>query len=175
MVDDEPAALSVPTNVVEAPDDADWCAASDKKNAATAAMAEGKLEEALALFSDALEAEAATASLSATTLAKRAECLMKLKRPKAAVSDCTAALEINPDSCRAYKVRGKGRRDLSEWTGANLDLAAAQNIDFDPELAPLCEEVKEKAAAAFAENREAEREKELNKRRAAARAKRQAE
>ena len=39
--------------------------------------------------------EAATASLSASSLAKRADCLLKLDRPAAAVADCDAALNIN--------------------------------------------------------------------------------
>ena len=35
--------------------------------------------------------------------ANRAECLLKLKRPLAAIADCNAAVEINPDSARALR------------------------------------------------------------------------
>ena len=72
--------------------------------------------------------------LSATTLAKRAEVLLDLERPVAAIADCDAALGLNPDSCRALKVRGKVKAALGDFEAANLDLSKAQSIDFDPEL-----------------------------------------
>ena len=155
---------AVPTNAAEAPDDADWSIASTKKSAAQAAAP----AEALDLYTEALQAEAATACLSATTLAKRAEVLLKLERPAAAINDCDAALKLNPDSCRALKTRGKVRAALGEFVEANLDLSKAQSIDFDPDLASLCAEVKAKAAETSAKQREKERAAELEKKKKAA-------
>ena len=58
---------AVPTNAAEAPDDADWSIASSKKSAAQQASTPA---EALDLYTEALHAEAATACLSAPTLAQ---------------------------------------------------------------------------------------------------------
>jgi len=154
----------IPKNADETPEDADWSIAGEKKSQASAAASEGNYDDALKFYGEALEAEAVTASLSATTLAKRADILLKLDRPAAAVHDCDAALIINPDSVRALKTRGKANRRLGYWTKANLDLAAAQNIDYDPDLAELCSLVKDKAASELAKERDAERKKELEER-----------
>eukprot|EP00971_Amphidinium_carterae_P045964 904272-Amphidinium_carterae.1 len=43
-------------------------------------------------------------------LCKRGELLLKLRRPKAALQDSNAALKINPDSAKAYRLRGKVMR-----------------------------------------------------------------
>ena len=50
--------------------------------------------------------------VSALTLANRAECLLKLFRPCAAIADSTAALALNPDSAKALRCRGKCYRYL---------------------------------------------------------------
>ena len=42
--------------------------------------------------------------------AKRAECFLKLKKPNAAVRDCEKALESNPDSAKALRIRGSALR-----------------------------------------------------------------
>merc|ERR1719188_493794 len=62
---------------------------------------------------------------------KRADILLKLKRPNAAIADCTSALEINPDSGKAFRMRGKAHRFLGHWEQAHKDLAMAQKLDFD--------------------------------------------
>mmetsp|Transcript_13998 Transcript_13998/g.49730 ORF Transcript_13998/g.49730 Transcript_13998/m.49730 type:complete len:407 (+) Transcript_13998:69-1289(+) len=164
----EAAAPRIPVNVADAPDDADWSLASCKKSAAAEAAAAGDLDAALAFLCDALDAEAATACLSAATLAKRADVLLGLGRPRAAISDCAAALQMNPDSAKAFKTRGKAHKALGLWTKANLDLAAAQNIDFDPTLKLLCDEVKQLAATEAAQQRDKDQAAELQKRKAAA-------
>merc|ERR1719446_38873 len=68
---------------------------------------------------------------SALLYVRRAEALLKLKRPIASIRDCTLALQLNPDSGKAYKVRGKAHRRLGEWSKAHADLAMGQQIDFD--------------------------------------------
>ena len=128
---------------------------------ASSAAQQAEPSKALDLYTEALQAEAATACLSATTLAKRAEVLLKLERPAAAINDCDAALKLNPDSCRALKTRGKVRAALGEFVEANLDLSKAQSIDFDPDLASLCAEVKAQAAETSAKQREKERAADL--------------
>ena len=123
------------------------------------------LTHLIVILRAAAAVEAFTAALqcqsSALTFAARAESLLKLKRPTAAVADCNAALEINPDSGKALKVehnqiqqcplsfcghqtkimhtapqvKGKALRFLGEWEEAHRTLAKAMAIDFDPDLA----------------------------------------
>merc|ERR1719265_2482146 len=65
--------------------------------------------------------------------AKRAEMLLKARRPCAAIEDCNAAIEINPDSAKAFRTRGKAARRLGRWEDAHNDLAIAQKLDYDDE------------------------------------------
>ena len=61
----------------------------------------------------------------------------------AAIRDCTEALKLNPDSAKAYKIRGKSYRRLRDFEKAHKDLAEAQKIDFDDDI----EEIFDKALA----------------------------
>jgi len=83
----------------------------------------------------ALALEGYTAAIlispSPLTYAKRAEALIKLRRPNAAIRDCDAALKMNPDSAKALKIRGAAYRYLGRWNDANRDLSAGLNADFD--------------------------------------------
>lgn len=72
---------------------------------------------------------------SPLALAKRADVLLKLKKPNAAVHDCEAALKMNPDSAKSLKTRGKAYRLLGEWEKASKDLSAGIAIDFDEDSA----------------------------------------
>jgi suppressor of tumorigenicity protein 13 len=67
---------------------------------------------------------------------------MKLGNYKAAEKDCDRALELNPDSAKALKTRGKLRYlHLNDWHGALKDLSEAQSIDFDPDLVETLKEL----------------------------------
>lgn len=68
---------------------------------------------------------------TAMMFAKRADMLLKSKRPAAAIKDCDAALELNPDSAKALRVRGVAHRKLHNWNEARRDLSEAQKIDYD--------------------------------------------
>ena len=58
----------------------------------------------------------------------------RAQRPRAAALDASAALALNPDSARAYKLRGRARRVAGDYEGAAQDLGQAQRIDFDGEV-----------------------------------------
>lgn len=92
-------------------------------------LEDGKLEEALGKFSDAI----AVGCASALLYSRRAAVLVKLDRPKAVINDCTAALAINPDSAKAYKMRARANVKLELWEQANLDFQLGLKIDFDDE------------------------------------------
>jgi len=91
---------------------------------------DGKMEDAIDKYTQILKLGEVTAML----YAKRADLLLKLKRPNACIADCTAAIQINPDSAKAYRLRGKAHRKLGHWEQSHKDLAIGQTIDFDDDL-----------------------------------------
>ncbi|KAF4671470.1 hypothetical protein FOL47_001522 [Perkinsus chesapeaki] len=144
------------------------------KQEATEALEDGDLHKALDKYSEAIDMGGATALL----FARRATVLLKLKRPLAAISDADAALKLNPDSGRAYRIRGIANRKLQRWEQAHSDLAAAQNIDFDEATEEVHKYVDEKwdkisqmrreYQNQLDENNKLRKEREIKKRRAAA-------
>eukprot|EP00415_Alexandrium_ostenfeldii_P004370 UN4370 len=76
--------------------------------------------------------------------AKRAELSLKLRRPNACISDCTAAIAINPDSAKAYRIRGKAHRKLGHWEDAHKDLSLGQQLDYDDDTVEMQKFVAEK-------------------------------
>jgi suppressor of tumorigenicity protein 13 len=100
----------------------DFDAAGAAKDEAADAKSNGDYNLAVEKLSIAMT----LGPVSAMTLASRAECLLKLRRPTAAVSDCTAAIALNPDSAKALRCRGKAFRFLGKWEESRSDLAAAQ-------------------------------------------------
>lgn len=105
----------------------------DLKQAAAEALEDGDLPKALEKYTEAIK----IGNASAMMYAKRAEILLKLKRPCACIADCTSALEINPDSGKAYRVRGKANRRLGRWEPAHEDLSMGQKIDFDDDTVDM--------------------------------------
>ena len=128
MTPDEGEALPCGEGKTEVTDE-DRAAASEAKMKAVEAQNEGKLDEALKLFTEAIERN----PTSSLTFGGRAALLLKMRRPRAAVRDCDHALQMNPDSAKALKVRGKAYRYLGEYEKAKKDLQAGNQIDFDDE------------------------------------------
>mmetsp|Transcript_55797 Transcript_55797/g.173141 ORF Transcript_55797/g.173141 Transcript_55797/m.173141 type:complete len:276 (-) Transcript_55797:120-947(-) len=100
------------------------------KGEAAEAIEDGNKEAALQKLTDAIM----VGNPGAMLLAKRGELLLKMKRPKAAILDATAALAKNPDSAKAYRLRAKAHRYLSMWDEAVVDFANCQKIDYDDDL-----------------------------------------
>mmetsp|Transcript_18956 Transcript_18956/g.44141 ORF Transcript_18956/g.44141 Transcript_18956/m.44141 type:complete len:270 (+) Transcript_18956:101-910(+) len=103
------------------------------KGEAAELMEDGDKKGALEKLSAAIMVGAPNAML----LCRRGELLLKLRRPKAALQDGNAALKVNPDSAKAYKLRGKAHRFLSMWDQAVEDFAQCQNIDYDDDIADV--------------------------------------
>lgn len=97
------------------------------------ALEDGDLAKAIAKFNEAMMIGGVTAMM----VAKRGEMLLKQKRWKAAVADATLALSLNPDSAKAYRVRGKAYRFLGNYEGSTADFAQAQKIDYDEGVADM--------------------------------------
>lgn len=110
------------------------------KQEAAEALEDGNREEALGKFTEAIELGCANALL----YAKRAQVLMDLNRPRAAINDCTAALKVNPDAARALKVRARAYKKLEQWPEAHADYQVALKLDFDEALDEECKLVASK-------------------------------
>lgn len=105
-------------------------AAQLSKAKAMDAMADGKLDEAIDLLTEAILLNPKSAIL----YANRASVFLKLKKPNAAIRDADVALQINPDSAKGYKARGMARAMLGLWEEAASDLHVASKLDFDGEI-----------------------------------------
>jgi len=119
----------------------------DRVNAANQAAAEaiedGDNELALKKYTEAISVGCATAML----YAKRAQMLFKLGRPKDSIRDCTAAIAVNENSAKAYKIRARCNENLEKWLEADRDYQTSLKIDFDDDTEEMSREAGEKAKA----------------------------
>jgi len=129
-----------------------------EKEAAVESLEVGNIPGALAHYTEAIELGGGSALL----LSKRAELLLGQKRPCAAIRDCTAALEVNPDCGKAFRIRGMAHRRLGHWPEAHSDLAQGQTLDFDDSTIAIQSFVAKKAKAL--EDRETARRRKTAKR-----------
>ena len=96
----------------------DFDSAGDFKQQAADAKSSGNWEQALEHYNQAV----VLAPPSALLYANCAVVLEKLAHCKEAEKDCICALELNPDSAKALKVRGKNHYNhLEDWHGALSD------------------------------------------------------
>uniref|UniRef100_A0A5B7BUX4 TPR repeat-containing thioredoxin TDX n=1 Tax=Davidia involucrata TaxID=16924 RepID=A0A5B7BUX4_DAVIN len=112
-------------------------AAQTLKSKAMDAVCEGKLNEAVDHLMEAILLNPSSAILYAT----RASVFVKLKKPNAAIRDADAALQINPDSAKGYKMRGMARSMLGQWEKAASDLHDASKLDYDEEIGSVLKKV----------------------------------
>eukprot|EP00850_Spirogloea_muscicola_P013979 SM000097S24832 [mRNA] locus=s97:454308:457670:- [translate_table: standard] len=101
------------------------------KAEAAEALASGDYDKALEGFTEAILNNPS----SAIPYASRASLFVRMKKPNAAVADCDAALQLNPDSAKAHKWRGEAKALLGQWEEAAKDLRFACQIDYDEEAA----------------------------------------
>lgn len=109
----------------------------EKRSQAMELQTEGKLEESVKLWTEAIVKNPSSAIL----FAKRANVLLKLEKPNAAIRDANRALELNPDQALAYKIRGRANRLLGNWEDAAKDLAMACKLDYTDEANDWLKEV----------------------------------
>ncbi|CAF0802526.1 unnamed protein product [Didymodactylos carnosus] len=130
--------------------------ADAKRSEAQQKLGEGHLDEAIKLFTEAIQNNPQSAIL----YAKRAQCYVKLQKPNAAIRDCTRALEINENSQQALKWRGKAHRMLGNWEAAYKDFCKAQLSDFDDDVQQWIREVEVNAKKVTEHKRKYERKRE---------------
>lgn len=107
------------------------------KGKAMEAIAEGNLEMAVSLLTEAILCNPTSAIL----YANRAGVFVKMKKPNAAIRDADAAIKINPDSAKGYKWRGQANALLGHWEDAAKDLHLASSLDYDEEIASVLKKV----------------------------------
>ncbi|CAE7474652.1 ST13 [Symbiodinium pilosum] len=100
------------------------------KSQAADALEDGDLKVAVAKFTEAMM----LGGVSAMMVAKRAEMLLKQKRYKAVVADASLALELNPDSAKAFRARAKARRFLGEYEASAADFAQVACLQSRPSM-----------------------------------------
>ncbi|KAK9996656.1 hypothetical protein SO802_021342 [Lithocarpus litseifolius] len=137
-------------------------AAQIEKSKAMDAISEGKMDEAIDHLTEAIMLNPTSAILYAT----RASVFVKLKKPNAAIRDADAALQINPDSAKGYKIRGMARAILGWWEESASDLRVASTLDYDEEIGLELKKVEPNARKIEEHHRKYERlrkERELKK------------
>lgn len=111
--------------------------ASELRAQAASAYGQQKFDEAIALYTKAIELSPGNALFHA----KRGQAFLKLKKPNACIRDCDVALELNSDLAAGYKFRGRARRLLGDFELAAHDLRQACKLDFDEETDEWLKEV----------------------------------
>lgn len=129
---------------------------SEKRGQAMEAQSEGKLDQSLKLWTEAIELN----PTSAVLYAKRANVLLKLEKPNAAIRDANKALELNPDQALGFKIRGRAHRLLGHWEEAAKDLAMACKLDYTDEANEWLKEVTPNAKKLQEHRRKWERKRE---------------
>ncbi|KAI0226841.1 Hsc70-interacting protein [Lamellibrachia satsuma] len=109
----------------------------EKRSVALEALSDGRLEEAVQAFTEAIKDNPKSALL----YAKRASAYLRLEKPNAAIRDCDQAIKINPDSAQSYKWRGKAYRLLGKWEEAAADLSTTCKLDYDDMANDMLKEV----------------------------------
>jgi len=136
------------------PSESDMERATQLKQEAAEATSNGDLNKAINCLSSAL-----LLVPSALLYARRAEVLLLSRRPTAALTDCNRALELNPDSPKALKMRGLVQRAFGEWELALTDLKRGLAFDHDDAAAQTLRECEE-ALEGVAQRREARLQRE---------------
>ncbi|ELP91927.1 Hsc70-interacting protein, putative [Entamoeba invadens IP1] len=101
--------------------------AMTKRGEANEASNTGDLEKAVSLITEAILANPHVANFFAI----RAQYYNKLRKPNAAIRDCTTAIKLNPDNAKAYKMRGQAYRLIGEYEKSVQDLHLGNRLDFD--------------------------------------------
>ncbi|MBF0421523.1 MAG: tetratricopeptide repeat protein [Magnetococcales bacterium] len=108
----------------------------EKLVAGAEALSKENLDQAVELFSEAIDDSSATREQKSAAFEGR--CAARYKKSlvksdtsltKEAVSDCSRSLEIKPDRQRAYRLRGTAQLTIGETVRALEDLNVAQALD----------------------------------------------
>lgn len=89
----------------------------------------GKTQQAVELYSQALEVDPTNKGTNSKLLQNRALCYNKLKNYQAAIDDCTRALELDPSYTKAKKTKAKALGENGDWEEAVRLLKSIHEAD----------------------------------------------
>jgi len=116
--------------------------AQELRGQASEFVSQGELQKAIEVLTEAITKHNGTA---APLYATRGQIYLRLKKPASAIRDADVAIKLNPDSAPAFRVRGRARALLGEWSAAVSDLKAANQRDYDPEVNEIIKTLTKKA------------------------------
>lgn len=123
---DEPQSMG---NFNAQPTEEEMDKSAEKRSEAMSEYRAKNYEKAIKLYTESIELD----PTSPISYAKRAQVYIAMKKPNACIRDCERAIEINPDSALAHKIRGRANQLLGRWEDAARDLRIAVKLDFDEE------------------------------------------
>eukprot|EP01119_Soliformovum_irregulare_P011632 TRINITY_DN2938_c0_g1_i4.p1 TRINITY_DN2938_c0_g1~~TRINITY_DN2938_c0_g1_i4.p1 ORF type:complete len:484 (-),score=130.44 TRINITY_DN2938_c0_g1_i4:13-1464(-) len=113
-----------------------------KKKEGNDAFSAGNYEEAINIYSECLQLEPNTSSLSSTLYCNRAAAYLKLGKHQEAIDDCTKTIEIDPNYEKAYLRRAAASMKMEKWDDAIRDYEKASQMNEDGEADHLLREAK---------------------------------
>ena len=88
----------------------------------------------MALYTKVLADEASIGLPSSLTLGRRADVYLRSGELDLCMSDCAAALAVNPDSAKTLRTRGRAKMLLGEFDGSLKDLVKGHDQYSDDHL-----------------------------------------
>jgi len=101
----------------------------DLKERGNIAFKNGKLDEAIRIYTEAVELDPFNKNLNAILYANRAAANLKLKKLQDALRDCNKAIELNDKYIKAYTRRGEIRMDMGDYEEAVRDFQQIRQLD----------------------------------------------
>lgn len=117
-------------------------ALKQKKEDGNAAFNASRLDEAYALYTEALAVDNANSAANAKLYFNRATVCSKLNRLPEAITNCTSALTLDPKYLKALLRRAKCYMDSAEYDKAIADYEVALKMDGSRENRRLLQEAK---------------------------------
>ncbi|GAA6039908.1 hypothetical protein JCM8097_006794 [Rhodosporidiobolus ruineniae] len=95
------------------------------KEAGNEAFKAGRTDEAVAKYTEAMDADPENETMRATLLSNRAAAQMRAKNYESAVADCDACLALNDGYFKALRTRARAHLAQENWEDAVRDFKAA--------------------------------------------------
>lgn len=107
-----------------------------------AAFRNQKFEEALELYTKALEIDPLNKSTNSKLYCNRATVNFKLKKLEESITDCTSAIELDPAYLKAYLRRAKSYMDSEQYEEAVRDYEKITKMDHNIEYRRMLKDAK---------------------------------
>lgn len=101
----------------------------NKKLEGNNAFQENRIDDAIRIYTEALELDPLNAHYRAVIFTNRAAALMKKSDHRSASDDCSRAIELDGSSSKAHMRRGRCRMELQEWEEAAQDFDSVVRLE----------------------------------------------